>query len=265
MAGRTEATGDTGQAAAGTSVDPEEVARFAAVAESWWDVDGPFRPLHRLNPTRLRWLRDRLAAHFGRDPVARQPLAGLRILDIGCGGGLVAEPLARLGATVTGIDATADNVSVARVHAARSGLDIDYRHVAVETLAEAGEQFDAVLALEVIEHVTDPASFVTAAASVLRPGGCLALSTLNRTPKSYLLAILGAEYVLRWLPRGTHDWRRFLRPSETARFLRRAGLVLQRAEGLHYAPLTRHWRVTRDLDVNYLMFAVRPAVESRGA
>ncbi len=211
------------------SVDPGEVAKFAALAGEWWDPAGTFAPLHRLNPARLTFIRDRIAAHAGRDPLAERPLAGLRVLDIGCGGGLLCEPMARLGAAVTGIDAAEKNVAVAAEHAAEAGLDIDYRHSTAEALAaEAraaetrsaeigagnGAGFDLVLNMEVVEHVADVAAFLQASAALVAPGGAMALATLNRTPKSFALAIVGAEYVLRWLPRGTHDWRRFLRPSE---------------------------------------------------
>jgi 2-polyprenyl-6-hydroxyphenyl methylase/3-demethylubiquinone-9 3-methyltransferase len=241
--------------ASAASVDPAEIARFAAMAEEWWNPDGKFRPLHRFNPIRLKLIRDRLCAHFGRDPLAPAPLAGLRLLDIGCGGGLIAEPLARLGASVTGIDAADRNVRVATIHARQMGLDIDYRHSAAEDLAATGATFDAVLALEIVEHVADLASFLGACTHLVQPGGLLAVATLNRTPQSYLLAIVGAEYVLRWLPRGTHDWRKFVRPAELAAGLRPHGAEIREMTGVAYNPLLDEWRPTSDLSVNYLAFA----------
>jgi 2-polyprenyl-6-hydroxyphenyl methylase/3-demethylubiquinone-9 3-methyltransferase len=239
------------------SIDPAEIERFSAMAEEWWDPAGKFRPLHALNPPRLQFLRDRLAAHFGRDPLAPAPLSGLRLLDIGCGGGLISEPLARLGASVAGIDASEKNVAVAALHARENGLAIDYRCASAEDLAAAGESFDAVLALEIIEHVADVTSFVTACAKLVRPGGAAVFSTLNRTPQSYLLGIVGAEYVLRWLPRGTHHWDRFVRPSELAAALRAHGLTITAMQGLSFQPLQQRWRLTSDLSVNYLAFAVK--------
>lgn len=239
----------------GASVDPHEAAKFSALAEEWWDPAGSFRPLHQLNPVRLRYIRDRVAAHFGRDAMAERPLAGLTILDVGCGGGLLCEPLTRLGAEVSGIDADESTIRVAQLHAAQAGLDIDYRHVAAEDLAEAGQSFDAVLTMEVVEHVADLPGFIGTCASLIKPGGALVLATLNRTPKAFLLAIVGAEYVLRWLPRGTHDWRKFVRPSELATMLRRRGLDIDDLSGVEYNPLTGSWRLGHDLDVNYMAFA----------
>ena len=244
--------------ATAASIDPAEIARFSAMAEEWWDPAGKFRPLHQLNPARLRFIRDRLAGHFGRDPLGPSPLVGLRLLDIGCGGGLVSEPMAQLGAAVVGVDASDKNVNIARAHADQGGLSIDYRNAAAEDLAAAGERFDVVLALEVIEHVADIDSFVGACAQLVRPGGAVVFSTLNRTPQSYLLGIVGAEYVLRWLPRGTHQWNRFVRPSELAAALRPHALNITALEGLTYQPLAERWRLSRDLSVNYLAFAVKP-------
>jgi 2-polyprenyl-6-hydroxyphenyl methylase/3-demethylubiquinone-9 3-methyltransferase len=240
------------------SIDEAEVARFAEMADAWWDPAGAFRPLHRLNPIRLAYLRDHLTAHFARDRSAFTPFAGLELVDIGCGGGLVAEPMARLGARVTGIDAGEANVAVARLHAEQAGLAIDYRAVTAEALADAGARFDIVLALEIIEHVADRALFLAAAASLVRPGGCLVAATLNRTLKSFALAIVGAEYLLRWLPRGTHDWRRFPRPSELAADLRRHGLAVEDVSGVAYDPLSDSWRLGRDVGVNYMLFATKP-------
>lgn len=239
------------------TVDPDEVARFSAMAEQWWDPNGSFAPLHQLNPVRLRYIRDRLAARFDRDPERPKPLAGLRVLDIGCGGGLICEPMTRLGAEVIGVDAAERNIAVARLHAEQSGLDIDYRHAAAEDLAAAGERFDAVLALEIVEHVADLSQFVDAVGQVTKPGGAAIFATLNRTAKSYLFAIVGAEYVLRWLPRGTHDWNKFVRPSELARATRRASLDLKDISGMIYNPINRSWRIGRDTDVNYMAYAER--------
>lgn len=240
-----------------TTVDPGEIARFAALADSWWDPNGKFRPLHKFNPVRLAFLRDRLAAHFGRDATTLRPFAGLRLLDIGSGGGLVAEPMARLGFDVVGIDATAENVATAQIHAEQVGLAIDYRAIPIEELAATGERFDVVLALEIIEHVADLGAFCDAAAAVLKPGGALIAATLNRTAKAYLFAVVGAEYVLRWLPRGTHDWKKFVRPSELAAGLRRNTMRSEEVVGVSYNPLTDAWNLTRDLDVNYMMYAVK--------
>ncbi len=239
----------------GPSVDPEEVAKFSALAEEWWDPAGKFRPLHRLNPVRLAFIRARAAARFGRDPGAA--FEDLRVLDIGCGGGLLSEPLARLGAHVTGIDASEQSVRIAALHAAGAGLDIDYRAATAEALAEAGESFDLVLNMEVVEHVADAAAFLAASAALVKPGGAMVVATLNRTPKAFALAIVGAEYVLGWLPRGTHDWRKFLRPSELAAGLRRGGLDIEEITGVAYNPLADAWRLSDDLDVNYMLFAVR--------
>ena len=245
------------------SVDPEEIAKFAALADDWWDPAGKFAPLHKLNPARLTFIRDRIAAHQGRDPLAERPLAGLRVLDIGCGGGLLCEPLTRLGAEVTGIDAAETNVAAAARHAAEAGLDIDYRHttaeaLAAETLAAGGTHFDLVLNMEVVEHVADVKAFLQASAALVAPGGAMVLATLNRTPKSFAFAIVGAEYLLRWLPRGTHDWRKFLRPSELVTQLHAAGLETKELTGVAYNPLTGAWHLAaRDLDVNYMIFAVK--------
>jgi 2-polyprenyl-6-hydroxyphenyl methylase/3-demethylubiquinone-9 3-methyltransferase len=246
------------QATSRLSVDPLEIDKFAALAAEWWQPDGKFRPLHRLNPVRLGFLRDSIVAHYGRTPDSSAPLAGLRILDIGCGGGLVSEPLARLGATVVGVDAAAENIAAAKAHAEAGGLSIDYRHATAEELAEAGERFDLVVALEIVEHVADVDAFLAACATMVKPGGGLAMATLSRTPKAFMMAIVGAEYLLRWLPRGTHDWRRFLRPSELAGRLRRLGFTVNRLAGMVYNPLSDTWRLSeRDLEVNYLLFAAR--------
>ena len=248
----TRDTEDPGRAG---SVDPEEVARFAAMATEWWDPDGKFRPLHKMNPVRLGFVRDHIAAHFGRDPMTPGCLEGLRILDIGCGGGLLCEPLTRLGAAMTGIDATEKAVSIARVHAEEMGLEIDYRFVSSEDLVSRGETFDAVVCLEVVEHVVDPGSFLQTCCDLAKPGGALVFSTLNRTAKAFALGIVGAEYILRWLPRGTHQWRKFVRPSELARGLRAAGARVADVQGASYDILTDEWRLGRDVSVNYMVFA----------
>jgi 2-polyprenyl-6-hydroxyphenyl methylase/3-demethylubiquinone-9 3-methyltransferase len=240
-----------------SSVDRAEIDRFAALAPQWWDENGPFRPLHRLNPTRLTFITTRLAQHFDRDTKARKPFAGLDLLDIGCGGGLMAEPLARLGFAVTGVDADETALDVARAHARGKGLAIDYRATAAEALAAQRRRFDAVLALEVVEHAADPSMFMAHAAALVKPGGALIASTLNRTPKAFLLGIVGAEYVLRWLPRGTHEYKKFQRPSELARALRSAGMTTRDLAGLYYNPLQDHWRLGEDLSVNYLLFATK--------
>jgi 2-polyprenyl-6-hydroxyphenyl methylase / 3-demethylubiquinone-9 3-methyltransferase len=243
--------------AEGTSIDRDEVAKFAAMAGGWWDPEGDFRPLHRLNPTRLAFLRDHACTHFARDPGADRPLAGLEVLDVGCGGGLLCEPLARLGAEVTGIDAAGEAVAAADWHAEQSGLEIEYHCTTAEDLAAAGRRFDLVVNMEVVEHVADVDRFVAASCDLVKPGGAMAVATLNRTPKAFLLAVVGAEYVLGWLPRGTHDWRRFLRPSELVRRLDANGLTVKELTGVTYNPLDDRWRRSRDLDVNYMLFAVR--------
>jgi 2-polyprenyl-6-hydroxyphenyl methylase/3-demethylubiquinone-9 3-methyltransferase len=244
--------------AAASTIDPAEIARFAAMAADWWDPKGACRPLHKLNPARLGFVRDTLAAHFGRDTKGRAPFAGLKLLDIGCGGGLVSEPMARLGFAVTGVDATAENIAVAQDHAGAQGLGIDYRCDTAEALVAEGAQFDAVLALEVVEHVVEPAEFLRSIGQLVRPGGAVVLSTLNRTAKAYALGIVGAEYVLRWVPRGTHSWSKFVKPSELAAAVRGAGLEVQALAGLLYDPLADRWSIGSKLDVNYLMVATRP-------
>lgn len=239
----------------GASVDAAEVARFARLADEWWDEDGAFHPLHRLNPARIALIRDRLLTHFGRDGTDLAPFRGLRLLDIGCGGGLVAEPMARLGFTVTALDADRAALAAARAHAQAGGLAIDYRAAAAEELAgEAG--FDVVLALEIVEHVRDRPGFLATASRLVRPGGALVAATINRTARAFLFAIVGAEHVLRWLPRGTHRWDRFVRPSELAAGLRAGGLVVHEICGLGYRP-GQGWAETRDLSINYLLIAIK--------
>ncbi|KGM89558.1 3-demethylubiquinone-9 3-methyltransferase [Roseovarius mucosus DSM 17069] len=244
--------------AAQSTIDPTEVAKFEAMAAEWWDPNGKFKPLHMLNPCRLDYITAQIAAEFDRDLRGTAPFAGLRLLDIGCGGGLLSEPMARLGATVVGADAAPRNIPVAQVHAAQSGLDIDYRHTTAEDLAAAGEQFDVVLNMEVVEHVADPLTYLTACQQLLKPGGLHVCSTINRNPKSYAMAIVGAEYVMRWLPKGTHDWAKFITPDELYDLLRNAGLEPVDRKGFVFNPITWGWRLSdRDLSVNYVTASVK--------
>lgn len=233
----------------------DEVARFTAMAEAWWDPWGKFKPLHKFNPVRLGFMRRKLAEHFGRDAQAASPFEGLTLLDVGCGGGLLSEPLARMGFKVTGVDAGDKNIGVARVHAEQSGLPIDYRIGGPEDVEP--NSYDVVLSMEVIEHVPDPARFIALCAGACKPGGAFMGATLNRTTKSYALAVMGAEYILRWLPAGTHDWRKFVKPSEFAAFLRAAGVEVKDLKGMAYVPFRDEWHETSDLDVNYMLFAVK--------
>jgi 2-polyprenyl-6-hydroxyphenyl methylase/3-demethylubiquinone-9 3-methyltransferase len=243
-----------------TSVDDAEIARFSAMAAEWWDPTGKFKPLHKFNPARLGYFRAEIGRHFGRDQTSVDALAGLTVVDIGCGGGLVAEPLARLGATVTGIDAAERNIGVARVHAGESGLSIDYRATTAEDLAATGVGFDVVLALEIVEHVADVPFFLAECARLVRPGGMMIVSTLNRTPKAFALAVVGAEYVLGWLPRGTHDWKKFVTPAELDAALTAAGLTVVDTAGVTYDLFRDRWQVNHgDIDVNYMVTARRPA------
>lgn len=240
-----------------STVDEGEIERFSRIAEEWWDPKGKFAPLHRLNPVRLGYIRDRAAAHWQRDPLGGSPLEGLSLLDIGCGGGLLCEPATRLGAAVTGIDAADRNIATARLHAERQGLAIDYREATAEALTAEGRQFDIVLALEIVEHVADVDLFLKSCGRLAKPGGLVFLSTLNRTAKAWALAIAGAEYMLRWLPRGTHDWRKFLKPSEVVNGLRDGGIETREVVGVVYSPLSRTWSLNaRDLDVNYMLYGV---------
>jgi len=240
------------------TVDPAEVAKFEAMAAEWWNPSGKFKPLHMLNPCRLDYICTQIAAEFGRDLKAAHPFQGLRLLDIGCGGGLLSEPMARLGAEVVGADAAERNIPVARIHAEQSGLTIDYRHTTAEALAAAGEQFDVVLNMEVVEHVADPLGYLTACHDLLKPGGLMVCSTLNRNVKSYLMAIVGAEQVMRWLPRGTHEWSKFITPDELYDLLRRAGLDPVDRKGMVFNPLGWSWSLSdRDLSVNYVTTSLR--------
>jgi 2-polyprenyl-6-hydroxyphenyl methylase/3-demethylubiquinone-9 3-methyltransferase len=237
-----------------TTASSDEVARFQALADQWWNADGTFKPLHQLNPTRLAFLRDRLASHFGRDALAERPFAGLTLLDVGCGGGLLSEPLARLGFTVTGIDAGDQAIGVARLHAEQSRLAIDYRCAAPE---QVSGQFDVVTALEVVEHVPDAALFLAAVGDRLKLGGAFVGATLNRTAKSFALGIVAAEYLLSWVPRGTHRWRKFRTPAEFAGALRRAGIRPIAFEGVRYDPLHDRWERSPALDVNYMVYGAK--------
>jgi 2-polyprenyl-6-hydroxyphenyl methylase/3-demethylubiquinone-9 3-methyltransferase len=242
-----------------TGVDQAEIAKFEAMAEEWWDPNGKFKPLHMMTPCRLGYAVAQIAAQHGRDPKSLHPFEGLRILDIGCGGGLLSEPMARLGAQVVGADAAARNIPIAQAHAGEMGLEIDYRVTTAEALAEAGEQFDAVLNMEVVEHVPDPQTFMDACAALVRPGGPMITSTINRNPKSYVVAIIGAEQIMRWLPKGTHDWAKFITPDELQGMLAQAGLKPVDAKGFVFNPVRWEWRISeRDLSVNYVTTAVKP-------
>ena len=237
-----------------SSIDPDEVARFSALAERWWDATGPFAPLHRFNPVRLVFIRDRAADRFGRDPKAPRPFEGLTLLDIGCGGGLLSEPMTRLGFKVTGVDAAERNIGAARAHAEAQGLEIDYRASTAEALkAQGAGPFDVVLNMEVIEHVADPAAFLIDTASLVAPGGMMVVATLNRTLKSLALAKIGAEYVLRWIPAGTHDWNKFLKPEELRGFMSGQPYEIAGPFGVEYRPLEGRWTETSDASVNYMM------------
>lgn len=243
-----------------TTIDTAEVAKFEAMAAEWWDATGKFKPLHMMNPCRLDYITRQIAAEFGRDLTAERPFEGLRLLDIGCGGGLLAEPMARLGASVVGADAAAGNIRVAGIHAEQSGLNIDYRNTTAEALAAEGERFDVVLNMEVIEHVASPPAYLRACFELLKPGGLMICSTINRNPKSFMVAIVGAEQVMRWLPRGTHDWAKFITPDELAGMIRDAGLEVVDRKGFVFNPLLWSWSISdRDLSVNYVTASVKPA------
>ena len=243
-----------------TTVDPAEVAKFEAMAAEWWDPHGKFKPLHMLNPCRLDYITTQIAGEFDRDLNTPNPFQGLRILDIGCGGGLLCEPMARLGATVVGVDAAARNIPVAEAHARQSGLDIDYRFGTAEELAENGEVFDIVLNMEVVEHVADPLAYLTACQKLLRSGGLMVCSTINRNPKSFAMAIVGAEYVMRWLPKGTHEWSKFITPDELYTLIANAGLEPVDRKGFVFNPITWGWKLSdRDLSVNYVTASIKSA------
>ena len=240
-----------------TTASPEEVARFTAMAETWWDANGKFRPLHQINPVRIAYIRDFVCAHFNRDPMEKEPFKGLELIDIGCGGGLLCEPMARLGANVSGIDAGDKNIAIASLHAQQGDLDINYRQQLPEELVKSGKTFDVVLNMEVIEHVADVDAFLAASAALVKPGGVMVLSTLNRTLKAFALAKVGAEYIMRWLPTGTHDWRKFVKPSELARGLKTNGVEVSDIQGMVYSPFQDAWSLSKDLDVNYLVSAAK--------
>lgn len=242
-----------------STVDQAEVDRFSAMAGEWWDPSGKFRPLHLINPLRLAFIRNEVCRRFARDTKSTKPLAGLRVLDIGCGGGLLSEPLARMGSDVVGADASATNIEIAKNHADQGGLLIDYRATTAEELSASGEHFDIVLALEIVEHVPDMQAFVAICARMLRPGGLMVVSTINRTAKAFALAIIGAEYVLRWLPRGTHQWSKFVTPNELRDAFEASGLASGNSAGMIFQPLRGEWRLSdTDIDVNYLIAADRP-------
>ncbi|WP_096786957.1 bifunctional 2-polyprenyl-6-hydroxyphenol methylase/3-demethylubiquinol 3-O-methyltransferase UbiG [Rhodobacter sp. CZR27] len=241
-----------------STIDPAEVAKFEAMAAEWWNPHGKFKPLHEMNPCRLDYITSQIAAEFERGLSDPLPFKGLRLLDIGCGGGLLSEPMARLGAEVVGADAAPRNIPVAKLHAEQSGLTIDYRNTTAEALAAAGETFDVVLNMEVVEHVADPQAYLTACRNLLKPGGLMICSTLNRNPKSFAMAIVGAEWIMRWLPKGTHDWTKFITPDELYDLIRKAGLDPVDRKGMVFNPISWSWSLSaRDLSVNYVTASVR--------
>nr|CAD6432861.1 bifunctional 2-polyprenyl-6-hydroxyphenol methylase/3-demethylubiquinol 3-O-methyltransferase UbiG [Rhizobium sp. Q54] len=244
--------------AAKTTIDQSEVDRFSAMAAEWWDPAGKFKPLHKFNPVRLTYIRDRVSENYGRDPKAHLPLAGLRILDIGCGGGLLAEPVARMGATVVGADPSEKNIRIASTHAAETGTTVDYRAVTAEQLAEAGETFDVVLNMEVVEHVADVDFFMRTCASMVKPGGLMFVATINRTMKARALAIFAAENILRWLPKGTHQYEKLVRPDELEAPLAASGMDVVHRTGVFFNPLQDRWNLSPDMDVNYMLLAKKP-------
>ena len=240
-----------------STIDPAEVAKFSAIAAEWWDPAGKFAPLHKFNPVRLAFIRDQAAVHFGRDTRSLRPFEGLSLLDVGCGGGLLSEPMARLGFAVTGADASDKNIGTARAHAAQTGLDIDYRATSAEALVAEGRNFDVVLNMEVVEHVADVSAYLAACTALVKPGGLTFVATLNKTLKSLALAKIGAEYVLNWLPRGTHDWNRFIPPAELQRSLQESGLTILKTQGVSFDPFNWDWKLSPDVDVNYMIVARR--------
>ncbi len=254
---------DTGKKAeiSSASVDASEVARFSAMAAEWWDPTGKFKPLHALGPVRLGFIRNEAIRHFGLDSASPDILAGKRLLDIGCGGGLLCEPMRRLGAEVTGLDPSEKNIAIAGTHAREQGLKIDYIASTAEDLAASGARFDIVLNMEVLEHVADMEAYLEACSRLLKPGGLMFCATLNRTFKSFALAIIGAEYVLRWLPRGTHQWERFITPDELTAALERHGLHSEGAHGMSFNPISGKWSISRDTDINYLMAVTHRAAD----
>jgi 2-polyprenyl-6-hydroxyphenyl methylase/3-demethylubiquinone-9 3-methyltransferase len=241
------------------SLDPSEVEKFSKMAAEWWNPKGKFGVLHVFNPVRLQFIKEQVCARMGRDPLERYPFEGLRFLDIGCGGGLLTEPMARLGASIVGVDPSERNIKTASVHAQEMGLEIDYRAGTAEDLAAAGERFDVILNMEVIEHVADPRGFAATTSSMLKPGGLMFVATLNRTLKSFGLAIVGAEYVLGWLPKGTHQWEKFITPNELKGWLEENRLATKEETGVTYSPFSRQWRRSRDMDVNYMLVGQKTA------
>ena len=240
------------------TIDPKEVAKFEAMATEWWNTDGKFKPLHMLNPTRLDYIVEQIAAEFARNLSIKNPFKDLRILDIGCGGGLLSEPMARLGATVVGADAAERNIPVAQIHAEQSGLKIDYRHTSAEAIVQTGETFDVILNMEVVEHVADPLGFLTACKNLLKPNGLMLCSTINRNPKSYLMAIIGAEHIMRWLPKGTHEWDKFITPDELFELIKSAGLNPVDRKGFVFNPFKWSWSISdKDLSVNYVTASIK--------
>jgi 2-polyprenyl-6-hydroxyphenyl methylase / 3-demethylubiquinone-9 3-methyltransferase len=244
-------------ATARTTIDDAEVERFSRLAAEWWNPNGKFKPLHKFNPVRLSYIREQVLERFDRDPKAIRPFKGLRFLDIGCGGGLLSEPMARLGADVVGADASATNIEVAKLHANEGGLTIDYCATTAEALADAGEKFDIILNMEVVEHVADVELFIEACGRMLKPGGIMFVATINRTLKALGLAIIGAEYVLRWLPKGTHQYEKLVRPEELEAALQKGGMSIAETTGVFYNPFTDSWNKSRDIDVNYMVLAVK--------
>jgi len=242
-----------------TTVDPAELDKFSSMATEWWDPAGKFKPLHKLNPVRLRYIREKSCNHFDLDADARQPLTGLSLVDIGCGGGLLCEPMTRLGASVTGIDPGRENIAIAKNHSSAQDLNIDYQAISAEELLETGRTFDIVLNMEVVEHVADVPLFMNSCAKLVSPGGVLFSATLNRTLKSFAFAIVGAEYVLRWLPRGTHQWEKFVTPDELGKAIADGGLEVCDTQGVAFNPLSDQWHVSTDTDVNYMVLAKKPA------
>jgi 2-polyprenyl-6-hydroxyphenyl methylase/3-demethylubiquinone-9 3-methyltransferase len=240
-----------------TTIDAGEVERFSRMAADWWNPTGKFKPLHKFNPVRLSYIRDTVIEHFGLDATSAKPFAGLRFLDIGCGGGLLSEPMARLGAEVVGADASETNIEVAKIHAAQSGLDIDYRATTSETLEAEGETFDVVLNMEVVEHVADVDLYMKSCAAMVRPGGLMFVATINRTLKAFGMAIIGAEHILRWLPKGTHQYERLVTPQELEAALAGTGVDIVRRSGVSFNPLADEWRLSRDMDVNYMVVGER--------
>ena len=237
------------------TVDPDEVRKFAILAKEWWNPRGKFAPLHKFNPTRLKFIRDEAAQHFARDLKRLKPFEGLSLLDIGCGGGLLSEPMARMGFQVTGADASEDNIQIARAHAAQSGVKVDYRFTTAEALAAAGESFDIVLNMEVIEHVADPELYLRSCAALVKPGGLMFVATLNKTMKSLMLGKMAAEYVLGWVPAGSHDWAKFIPPAKLRQMLKDVGLEVATTRGVTFDVLTWDWRLSADTDINYMVVA----------